>query len=129
MLKVAEAVDNLSLEDFDDLVDILIQYDGFHQDDERIPMEELDDFFPKTSDFARTVSSDFDYFDNYFYYDGSGIVHSTYNKNYCDVVDNEEIVEELDSIKDDIREDIEYTIHSDEFLKALYGDEEEGLDD
>ena len=125
MLKVAEAVDNLSSEDFDNLVDILIQYDGFHQDDERIPMEELDDFFPKVSDFARTASSDFDYFDNYFYYDGSGVVHSTYNKDYCDVVDSEEIAEELDGIKDDIREDIEYTIHSDELLEALYGDEDE----
>ena len=125
MLKVAEAVDNLSSEDFDNLVDILIQYDGFHQDDERIPMEELDDFFPKVSDFARTISSDFDYFDNYFYYDGSGIVHSTYNKDYCDVVDGEEIAKELDGIKDDIREDIEYTIHSDELLEALYGDEDE----
>ena len=129
MLKVAEAIDNLSSEDFDNLVDILIQYDDFHQDDERIPMEELNDFFPKTSDFARIASSDFDYFDNYFYYDGSGIVHSTYNKDYCDVVDSEEIAEELDGIKDDIREDIEYTIHSDELLEALYGDEEEGLDD
>ena len=129
MLKVAEAIDNLSSEDFDNLVDILIQYDDFHQDDEKIPMEELNDFFPKTSDFARIASSDFDYFDNYFYYDGSGIVHSTYNKDYCDVVDSEEIAEELDGIKDDIREDIEYTIHSDELLEALYGDEEEGLDD
>lgn len=126
MLKVAEAVDNLSSEDFDNLVDILIQYDGFHQDDERIPMEELDDFFPKTSDFARTVSSDFNYFDNYFYYDESGIVHSTYNRDYCDVVDGEEIAEELDGIKDDVREDIEYYItHSDELLEALYGDEDE----
>ena len=129
MLKVAEAIDNLSSEDFDNLVDILILYDDFHQDDEKIPMEELNDFFPKTSDFARIASSDFDYFDNYFYYDGSGIVHSTYNKDYCDVVDSEEIAEELDGIKDDIREDIEYTIHSDELLEALYGDEEEGLDD
>lgn len=125
MLKVAEAVNNLSSEDFDDLVDILIQYDGFHQDDERIPMEELDDFFSRTSDFARAVSSDFNYFDNYFYYDGSGIVHSTYDRDYCDVVDGEEIAEELDGIKDDIREDIEYTIHSDELLEALYGDENE----
>ena len=125
MLKVAEAVNNLSSKDFDDLVDILIQYDGFHQDDERIPMEELDDFFPRTSDFARTVSSDFSYFDNYFYYDGCGIVHSTYDRDYCDVVDGEEIAEELDGIKDDIREDIEYTIHSDELLEALYGDEDE----
>ena len=126
MLKVAEAVDNLSSEDFDNLVDILIQYDGFHQDDERIPMEELDDFFPKTSDFARTVSSDFNYFDNYFYYDGSGIVHSTHDRDYCDVVDSEEIAEELNNIKDDIREDIEYYItHSDELLEALYGDEDE----
>ena len=125
MLKVAEAVDNLSSEDFDKLVDILIQYDGFHRDDERIPMEELDDFFPKVSDFARTISSDFDYFDNYFYYDGGSVVHSTYNKDYCDVVDGEEIAEELDGIKDDIREDIEYAIHSDELLEALYGDEDE----
>ena len=125
MLKVAEVVNNLSSKDFDDLVDILIQYDGFHQDDERIPMEELDDFFPRTSDFARAVSSDFNYFDNYFYYDGNGIVHSTYDRDYCDVVDGEEIAEELDGIKDDIREDIEYTIHSDELLEALYGDENE----
>ena len=125
MLKVAEVVNNLSSKDFDDLVDILIQYDGFHQDDERIPMEELDDFFPRTSDFARTVSSDFNYFDNYFYYDGCGIVYSTYDRDYCDVVDGEEIAEELDGIKDDIREDIEYTIHSDELLEALYGDEDE----
>ena len=125
MLKVAEVINNLSSKDFDNLVDILIQYDGFHQDDERIPMEELDDFFPRTSDFARTVSSDFNYFDNYFYYDGNGIVHSTYDRDYCDVVDGEEIAEELDGIKDDIREDIEYTIHSDELLEALYGDENE----
>ena len=126
MLKVVEAVNNLSSKDFDDLVDILIQYDGFHQDDERIPMEELDDFFPRTSDFARTVSSDFNYFDNYFYYDGNGIVHSTYDRDYCDVVDGEEIAEKLDGIKDDIREDIEYYItHSDELLEALYGDEDE----
>ena len=126
MLTVAEAVDNLSSEDFDNLVDILIQYDGFHQDDERIPMEELDDFFPKTSDFARTVSSDFNYFDNYFYYDGNGVVYSTYDRDYCDVVDSEEIAEELDNVKDDIREDIEYYItHPDELLGALYGDEDE----
>lgn len=125
MLTVAEAVDNLSSEDFDNLVDILIQYDGFHQDDERIPMEELDDFFPRAVDFARRVSSNFNYFDNYFYYDGSGIVHSTYDRDYCDVVDNEEIAEELDNVKDDIREDIEYYItHSDELLEALYGDED-----
>lgn len=126
MLTVAEAVDNLSSEDFDNLVDILIRYDGFHQDDERIPMEELDDFFPRTSDFARIVSSDFNYFDNYFYYDGSGVVHSTYDRNYCDVVDNEEIAEELDNVKDNIKEDIEYYIsYSDELLEALYGDEDE----
>ena len=125
MLTVAEAVDNLSSEDFDNLVDILIQYDGFHQDDERIPMEELDDFFPRAVDFARRVSSNFNYFDNYFYYDGSGIVHSTYDRDYCDVVDNEEIAEELDNVKDDIREDIEdYITHSDELLEALYGDED-----
>lgn len=126
MLTVAEAVDNLSSEDFDNLVDILIRYDGFHQDDERIPMEELDDFFPRTSDFARIVSSDFNYFDNYFYYDGSGVVYSTYDRNYCDVVDNEEIAEELDNVKDNIKEDIEYYIsYSDELLEALYGDEDE----
>ena len=126
MLTVAEAVDNLSSEDFDNLVDILIQCDGFHQDDERIPMEELNDFFPKTSDFARRVSGYFNYFDNYFYYDGNGIVHSTHGKNYCDVVDSEEIAEELDNVKDDIREDIEcYITHSDELLEALYGDEDE----
>lgn len=68
MLKVAEAIDNLSSEDFANLVDILIQYDGF-----------------------------------------------------C----NEEISEELDNVKDDIRGDIEYAIHSDELLEALYGDEDE----
>ena len=126
MLKVAEAVDNLSSEDFDNLVDILIQYDGFHRDDERIPMEELDDFFPRATDFARRVSSNFNYFDNYFYYDGSGFIHSTYDRNYCDVVNSEEIAEELNGIKDDIREDIEcYISHSDELLEALYGDEDE----
>lgn len=126
MLKVAEAVDNLSSEDFDNLVDILIQHDGFHQDDKRIPMEELDDFFPRAIDFARRVSSNFNYFDNYFYYDGSGFIHSTYDRDYCDVVNSEEIAEELNGIKDDIREDIEYYIsHSDELLEALYGDEDE----
>ena len=74
----------------------LDSYDWFLDDNRCYPMDELDDYLEgyKPSYIVRMLDSDFNYFDNYFYYD-DGRLCSTNEKNYYDYVDYSDVFDKL----------------------------------
>lgn len=82
---------------FSNVCENLDVWDGFLGDDRVYPMYELDDYLGrrKPSDIFRMVNNAFNYFDNYFYYDGYGRLCSTNKKEYFNNFDYSEVFEKL----------------------------------
>ena len=75
----------------------LDSWDGFLGDDRIYSMDELDDLLcdRKPSEVLQMVDNDFNYFDNYFYYDGYGRLCSTDEKRYFEYFDYSDVFEKL----------------------------------
>ena len=82
---------------FSQVCEDLDSYDGFLEDNRVYSMDELDELLEgyKPSDIIRMVDNDFNYFDNYFYYDGCGRLCSTDEKKYYDYFDYSDVFEKL----------------------------------
>ena len=82
---------------FSQVCEDLDSYDGFLDDSRVYSMDELDELLGgyKPSEIIRMVDSAFNYFDNYFYYDGCGRLCSTDEKEYFNDFDYSEVFEKL----------------------------------
>ena len=82
---------------FSNVCEDLDSYDGFLGYNRFYPMDDLDDYLygKKPSDIIRMVDNAFNYFDNYFYYDGCGRLCSTDEKRYFDYFDYSDVFEKL----------------------------------
>ena len=74
---------------FSNVCEDLDSYDGFLGNNRVYPMDEIDDYLEgcKPSYIIRMLDNDFNYFDNYFYYDGCGYICSIDEKEYYNDVD------------------------------------------
>ena len=82
---------------FSNVCENLDSYDGFLDGNRVYSMDELDDCLGgyKPSDILRVVDNAFNYFDNYFYYDGYGRLCSTDEKRYFDYFDYSDVFKKL----------------------------------
>ena len=94
MLDMIKADSDLAVE----VCEELDSWDGFLGDDRCYSMDEIDEilFSKKPSEILNMVSSDFNYNDNYFYFNGYGLLESCNYKEdrYLDVSTHEEILDE-----------------------------------